>query len=94
MNFDLTPEQQAVRAMAREWALAEVAPVIHHFDETHEFPHEIVRSLGKTGLLGALVPEEYGGAGLDYVSYALAPPRRRRATCRAWRVERRSAPGG
>jgi len=58
--------------MAREWALAEVAPVIHLFDETHEFPHEIVRSLGKTGLLGALVPEEYGGAGLDYVSYALA----------------------
>jgi len=72
MNFDLTAEQQAVRSMAREWALAEVAPVIHHFDETHEFPHEIVRSLGKTGLLGALVPEEYGGAGLDYVSYALA----------------------
>src|SRR5881296_4578746 len=72
MNFDLTPEQQAVRGMAREWALAEVAPAIHHFDETHEFPHEIVRSLGKTGLLGALVPEEYGGAGLDYVSYALA----------------------
>src|SRR3984893_4014373 len=72
MNFDLTPEQQAVRGMAREWALAEVAPVIHHFDETQEFPHEIVRSLGKTGLLGALVPEEYGGAGLDYVSYALA----------------------
>jgi len=72
MNFELTSEQQAVRGMAREWALAEVAPVIHHFDETHEFPHEIVRSLGKTGLLGALVPEEYGGAGLDYVSYALA----------------------
>src|SRR6266571_9389647 len=45
--------------MARDWALAEVAPVI-------------LRSLGKTGLLGALVPEEYGGAALDYVSYALA----------------------
>jgi alkylation response protein AidB-like acyl-CoA dehydrogenase len=72
MNFDLTREQQAVRAMAREWALAEVAPVIHRYDEAHEFPHEIVRSLGKTGLLGALVPEEYGGAALDYVSYALA----------------------
>jgi alkylation response protein AidB-like acyl-CoA dehydrogenase len=58
--------------MAREWALAEVAPVIHGFDEAHEFPHEILKSLGKTGLLGALVPEEYGGAALDYVSYALA----------------------
>jgi hypothetical protein len=58
--------------MAREWALAEVAPVIHRYDEAHEFPHEILQSLGKTGLLGALVPEEYGGAALDYVSYALA----------------------
>jgi alkylation response protein AidB-like acyl-CoA dehydrogenase len=58
--------------MAREWALAEVAPVIHRYDEAHEFPHELLKSLGKTGLLGALVPEEYGGAALDYVSYALA----------------------
>ena len=72
MDFELTREQRAVRAMARDWALAEVAPVIHRYDEAHEFPHEILRSLGKTGLLGALVPEEYGGAALDYVSYALA----------------------
>jgi hypothetical protein len=72
VDFELTREQQAVRAMARDWALAEVAPVIHRYDEAHEFPHEILRSLGKTGLLGALVPEEYGGAALDYVSYALA----------------------
>ena len=72
MNFELTREQEAVRAMARDWALAEVAPVIHRYDEAHEFPSEILASLGKTGLLGALVPEEYGGAALDYVSYALA----------------------
>jgi hypothetical protein len=72
MNFDLTREQEAVRAMARDWALAEVAPVIHRYDEAQEFPSEILASLGKTGLLGALVPEEYGGAALDYVSYALA----------------------
>ena len=72
MDFELTREQLAIRAMARDWALAEVAPVIHGFDEAHEFPHEILKSLGKTGLLGALVPEEYGGAALDYVSYALA----------------------
>ena len=72
MDFGLTREQEAIRTMAREWALAEVAPVIHRFDEAHEFPHDILRSLGKTGLLGALVPEEYGGAALDYVSYALA----------------------
>ena len=72
MDFELTREQLAIRAMARDWALAEVAPVIQRFDEVHEFPHEILKSLGKTGLLGALVPEEYGGAALDYVSYALA----------------------
>jgi alkylation response protein AidB-like acyl-CoA dehydrogenase len=72
MNFELTREQEAVRAMARDWALAEVAPVIHRYDEAQEFPGEIIASLGKTGLLGALVPEEYGGAALDYVSYALA----------------------
>jgi alkylation response protein AidB-like acyl-CoA dehydrogenase len=72
VDFELTREQLAIRAMARDWALAEVAPVIHGFDEAHEFPHEILKSLGKTGLLGALVPEEYGGAALDYVSYALA----------------------
>jgi len=72
MNFALTPEQQEVRALARDFAEREVAPVIHHFDETHEFPHEIMARLAGTGLLGALVPEEYGGAGLDYVSYALA----------------------
>ncbi|HEY7205525.1 MAG TPA: acyl-CoA dehydrogenase family protein [Methylomirabilota bacterium] len=72
MNFELTPEQQEVRALARDFAEREVAPVIRHFDESHEFPHEILAKLAGTGLLGALVPEEYGGAALDYVSYALA----------------------
>jgi alkylation response protein AidB-like acyl-CoA dehydrogenase len=72
MNFALTPEQQEVRALAREFAEREVAPVIRHFDEVQEFPHEIIAKLAGTGLMGALVPEEYGGAALDYVSYALA----------------------
>ena len=72
MNFQLTPEQQEVRTLARDFAAREVAPVIHHFDEAQEFPHEILAKLAGTGLMGALVPEEYGGAGLDYVSYALA----------------------
>jgi alkylation response protein AidB-like acyl-CoA dehydrogenase len=72
MDFELTREQQAVRELARDFAESEVAPVIRRFDETHEFPHEILAKLGKTGLLGALVPEAYGGAELDYVSYALA----------------------
>jgi hypothetical protein len=72
VNFALTPEQQEVRALARDFAEREVAPMSHHFDEIQEFPHEIMAKLAGTGLLGALVPEEYGGAGLDYVSYALA----------------------
>src|SRR5262245_2768001 len=72
MNFELTSEQQEVRALARDFAEREVAPVIRHYDEAHEFPHEILARLAGTGLLGALVPEEYGGANLDYVSYALA----------------------
>ena len=72
MDFELTAEQKEGRALAREFAEREVAPVIRGYDETHEFPHEILKKLGGTGLLGALVPEQYGGAGLDYVSYALA----------------------
>jgi len=72
MDFDLTREQKAVRDLARDFAESEVAPVIRHYDEIQEFPREILDKLGKTGLLGALVSEEYGGAGLDYVSYALA----------------------
>ena len=72
MNFDLSPEQKEIRRLARNFAEGEVAPVIRRYDEAHEFPHEILHKLGKTGLLGALVPEQYGGAALDYVSYALA----------------------
>ena len=72
MNFALTPEQQEVRALARDFAEREVAPLSHHFDEVQEFPREILAKLGRTGLMGALVSEEHGGAALDYVSYALA----------------------
>jgi alkylation response protein AidB-like acyl-CoA dehydrogenase len=72
MDFTLTDDQQAVRTLARDFAEAEIAPVIREFDEKHEFPHAILDRLATTGLLGALVPEEYGGAALDYVSYALA----------------------
>ncbi|PYN08338.1 MAG: acyl-CoA dehydrogenase [Candidatus Rokuibacteriota bacterium] len=71
MNFDLTPEQKQVRDVARDFAQAELGDKIAPFDERHEFPHAIVAKLGPLGFLGALVPEEYGGAGLDYVSYAL-----------------------
>jgi alkylation response protein AidB-like acyl-CoA dehydrogenase len=72
MDFTLTNDQQAIRTLAREFAEGEIAPAIREYDEKQEFPHAIVDRLGETGLLGALVPEQYGGAALDYVSYALA----------------------
>jgi hypothetical protein len=71
VDFDLTPEQKQVRDVAREFAEAELGDKIAPYDERHEFPHAIVAKLGPLGFLGVLVPEEYGGAGLDYVSYAL-----------------------
>ena len=71
MDFELTPEQAAIRDVAREFADAELGDKIAPYDERQEFPHEIVAKLGPLGFMGVLVPEEYGGAGLDYVSYAL-----------------------
>jgi alkylation response protein AidB-like acyl-CoA dehydrogenase len=71
MDFELTEEQGRVRAAAREFAGAELGERIAPFDERHEFPHEIVGKLGQLGFLGVLVDPEYGGAGLDHVSYAL-----------------------
>ena len=71
MDFELSAEQEQVREAAREFAEAELGDKIAPFDERHEFPHAIVKKLGPLGFLGVVVPEEFGGAGLDYVSYAL-----------------------
>jgi alkylation response protein AidB-like acyl-CoA dehydrogenase len=71
MDFELTAEQELARRTAREFAEAEIAPVIARYDETEEFPAELIAKLGTLGFLGALFPPEYGGAGLDYVAYAL-----------------------
>ncbi|HMH49126.1 MAG TPA: acyl-CoA dehydrogenase family protein [Candidatus Acidoferrum sp.] len=71
MDFELSDEQRAIRGIAREFAEAELGEKIAPYDARHEFPHEIVAKLGPLGFMGVLVPEEYGGAGLDYVSYAL-----------------------
>jgi hypothetical protein len=71
MDFELTPEQAQIRAVAREFAEAELGEKIAPYDARHEFPHAIVARLGPLGFMGVLVPEEYGGSGLDYVAYAL-----------------------
>ncbi len=71
MDFELTDEQALARRTAREFAEAEIAPVIARYDEAEEFPAELVARLGALGFMGVLVPPEYGGAGLDHVAYAL-----------------------
>jgi alkylation response protein AidB-like acyl-CoA dehydrogenase len=71
MDFELTADQRAIRDVAREFADAELGDKIAPYDARHEFPHEIVAKLGPLGFMGVLVPEEYGGSGLDYISYAL-----------------------
>jgi butyryl-CoA dehydrogenase len=72
MDFELTEEQRQVRDMCRDFALKELTPNARRWDEHHEFPTAAVRQLGELGLMGIAVPAEWGGAGMDTVSYALA----------------------
>ena len=69
MSFSLSGEQEAIRRMVREFAQSEIAPHVKEWDETQTFPREVMRQLGDLGMLGVLVPEEYGGAGLTYIDY-------------------------
>ena len=72
MNLELTEEQEMVRNSVREFAQNEIAPVARAYDEAEKFPREQLEGLAELGLLGMIIPEEYGGAGFDSVSYALA----------------------
>jgi len=72
MDFELTEEQQMLRDTVRRFAETEIKPKAAELDETHEHPAEIVKQLGELGMMGIAVPEQYGGGGMDYVSYALA----------------------
>jgi alkylation response protein AidB-like acyl-CoA dehydrogenase len=72
VNFDPTPEHDLIRQTVREFAEARIAPVAEELDREHRFPYEIVAELAELGLMGMTVPEEYGGAGTDTVSYAIA----------------------
>ena len=68
----LTEEQTMIRDMARAFAQEQLAPHAADWDRTHTFPHDAVRQMGELGLLGMVIPEAWGGAGADYVSFALA----------------------
>lgn len=72
MNFDLTEDQEMIRQSAKEFAESEIAPSSIERDKKGEFPTEIIKKLGELGFMGMMVSPEYGGAGLDTVSYVLA----------------------
>ncbi|MGI8543720.1 MAG: acyl-CoA dehydrogenase [Aridibacter sp.] len=71
MNFDLNEEQEMVRNSVREFAQQEIAPLAREYDEEEKFPKKQLQGLAEFGLLGMIIPEEYGGAGFDSVSYAV-----------------------
>ncbi len=71
MNFELTPEQTRIQSLARDFAQQEVAPIAREADEKGQFPLHLVKRMGELGFLGGPVSPEYGGSGMDYISYAL-----------------------
>jgi short-chain 2-methylacyl-CoA dehydrogenase len=72
VNLDLSEEQELLRRTVREFAEERIAPVAEELDREHRFPYEIVAELAELGLMGIPIPEEYGGAGGDTLSYTLA----------------------
>ena len=72
MNFDLSEEQKAIQDLARDFAQREVRPAAEEMDREAAFPYGLVAKMAALGFMGLPFPEEYGGAGADTVSYALA----------------------
>jgi len=72
VNFDLTPEQQAIRDTCRDFAREVVAPAAEELDREHKFGYDVIRQMGELGLFGLPFPEEFGGAGADFLSLCLA----------------------
>src|SRR4029453_18833650 len=72
IDFDLSDEHKAVEQMVRDWAGREVAPRIHDLDREHRFERGFLKGMADLHLLGICIPEELGGAGMDYLSLGLA----------------------
>ena len=72
MNFTLTPEQEDIRKLVREFATKSIAPTAAERDEKEFFPRALFDEMGRLGFLGLPYPEEYGGGGMDFVAYAIA----------------------
>jgi alkylation response protein AidB-like acyl-CoA dehydrogenase len=71
VDFEYTPEQIALRKAVREFAEGEIAPHVMEWDEAQTFPMEVIRKLGQLGYMGAIFPEDLGGAGLGYIEYSI-----------------------
>jgi alkylation response protein AidB-like acyl-CoA dehydrogenase len=71
VDFELTQDQREIQALTREFARAEIDPHAAQWDREHHFPRELFAKLAELGLMGVCVPEEYGGAGADFLSYIL-----------------------
>lgn len=72
MNFSPTKEQEMIRSMVKEFAINEVQPIAEEIDAEARFPQETIDKAGPLGIMGMPFPEEYGGAGADYVAYVMA----------------------
>ncbi len=72
ISLTLTPEHEMIRQAARKFAQEKIAPIAAEYDESGEFPYDTIMEMGKLGLMGIEVPEEYGGAGMDTIAYVLA----------------------
>jgi alkylation response protein AidB-like acyl-CoA dehydrogenase len=71
VHFELTDDQREIQALAREFATAEIEPQATEWDRAHGFPRELIGKLAELGFMGVCIPEEYGGAGADFLSYIL-----------------------
>src|SRR5579872_5407441 len=71
MQFEFTPDQIQLRKTVREFAQQEIAPHVPEWDEQQIFPLDVIKHAGRLGFLGAIFPEELGGAGLGYIDYAI-----------------------
>jgi alkylation response protein AidB-like acyl-CoA dehydrogenase len=71
VQFELTDDQREIQALTREFAQAEIEPKAAEWDREHRFPRELFAKLAELGLMGACIPEEYGGAGADFLAYIL-----------------------
>ena len=71
MDFELSSEQREIQALARDFGAEKIEPHASDWDREHRFPRDLFGELAELGLMGVCVPDEYGGAGADFLSYIL-----------------------